>query len=336
MATTTQTAPRDNGLTLDTFNDALRASPGWQAFMQRNGAVPGRPIKLSDAQRQALKRELEAAGMVFPRGMEIDPAGNINQDQGVSRYWANPYIRAALFSGAALATMGAAGFGPLAGVLGGGGGSAAAGTAAGVLPSSSLTGSTFAAAAGMPAGTAAGMGVGTAAGVGGGLGSTALRYGLQYGAPIAGQAIGSWLQSRAMNDASEREADYLNRALADAKEEREYNRAQRADYLKRLEPYAAVGPSALNRLTSAHGQAPSMARAAQMPGSAAPVRMIAPDGSVSQVPAHLAEWYRSRGATVEGSAGMSDNDRRRMASAAEGYGWGGRRPGQPKPTIERA
>lgn len=132
---TPRTAPRDNGVALDQFNDGLRASPAWQAFIQRSGFQPGGRIKLSDSQRQALQRELEAAGVRLPEGMNVDPAGNINQVAGVLK---NRWVQIGLGSAAALATMGAAGFGPLAGVLSGGGGGAAAAGGAGAAGASGV------------------------------------------------------------------------------------------------------------------------------------------------------------------------------------------------------
>src|SRR3990167_9222304 len=75
-------APTENGIPLDRFNDALRESPGWRDFIQRQGVrLDGSPIRLSDAQRRSLQSELQRAGVQFPKGMEIDPAGNVNQDQ---------------------------------------------------------------------------------------------------------------------------------------------------------------------------------------------------------------------------------------------------------------
>ena len=180
------TAPQNNGVTLNQFNDALRASPAWQAFMQRSGQNPA-SVRLSDSQRQALQRELEGAGMVFPRGMEIDPAGNINQDQGMSRLWANPWFRWSVIGGAALATMGAAGWGPLAGVMGGGGSGA-------VASASSLTA------------------------------DTALRYGLQYGLPTVAGLIGTRMQTTAQREGDREMADYYRRALDAQLEEQRYQR----------------------------------------------------------------------------------------------------------------
>lgn len=130
-------APRQNGLGLDQFNDGLRASPAWQSFMQRSGQpIDGRPIRLSEAQRRALYGELQRAGFQFPRGMEIDPAGNLNQDN--TGFFEKKAVQIGLVSAAALTGLGAAGFGPLAGMFGGAGGASAAG--GGTLASGSIPG----------------------------------------------------------------------------------------------------------------------------------------------------------------------------------------------------
>lgn len=205
------TAPRENGVTLDQFNDALRASPATQAFLQRQGFQPGQPVKLDGRQREAFKAELQKAGMVFPKGMEIDPAGNINQDQGMSKLWANPVFRWSVIGGAALATMGAAGFGPLAGALGGAGGGA--GTAASV-----------AGAAGAAGGTGAGIGGAAATAAGVGLTGQLVNYGLQYGLPTVGGLISAKMGSDATRDAAGLQNDYYNRALDAATEEQQYRR----------------------------------------------------------------------------------------------------------------
>lgn len=126
--------PSDNGITLDQVNDALRASPAWRRFMvQRFGNAgtaadpfPPPAIRLTDDDRKLLQADMERAGFVFPDGMEIDPAGNINQNQGFFAHW---YYWAPALAAAAVLTLGFAGYGPLAGVLGGGGGAGATGAA---------------------------------------------------------------------------------------------------------------------------------------------------------------------------------------------------------------
>lgn len=179
-------APRDNGRALDQFNDQLRASPIWQDFMRRNGQNPARP-KLSDQQRKMLQAELQRAGIQFPKGMEIDPAGNVNQNQSPGKKIA---IGAAI-GGAALTGLGAAGIGPMSGLFGGGGAAAGAG---GVLPSSSLP--TSALMGGAPA--IASQGVSSGIPLGGLAASHIPTAALMGGAPaIASQGVSRGIGSAA-------------------------------------------------------------------------------------------------------------------------------------------
>jgi hypothetical protein len=135
--------PTRNGRELDTFDDQLRRSPIWQNWMRQNvGTDPDgatrRNIKLSDAQRKQLQAHLQANGIRFAKNFEIDPSGNVNDDQRPGRKIA---IGAAI-GGLALTGLGAAGIGPLSGVLGGAGAAGSAGASAagagGTLASSSL------------------------------------------------------------------------------------------------------------------------------------------------------------------------------------------------------
>lgn len=157
---------------LDRFNDQLRASAAWQNFMRANGIDLSRPVRLSDQQRKALQTQLQRSGIVtFGKGLEIDQAGNVNQDEGFSKYWNNPWIRYPVLAGGALATAGALGAGPLAGVFGGGSG--AAGAAGAAMPAfdslpaiSSAAGAANAAAIGGAPSLAALLGAAPSAGVG--------------------------------------------------------------------------------------------------------------------------------------------------------------------------
>lgn len=154
--------PSRSGLTLDRINDAMRQSPAWRAFMQRKGQpLDGRPIKLSERDRQELRVEMARAGFQIPSDMEIDPAGNFNEDD--TGVFEKTSVRIALAVGAGVATAGALGWGPLAGMLSSGGGSAAGGgaVASGALPSSSIAG-LHAAVPGAVASQGASAGVGAA------------------------------------------------------------------------------------------------------------------------------------------------------------------------------
>jgi hypothetical protein len=144
---------------IDTFNAQLRGNPEYQAFLRSMGANPSGPLNLSDQQRKMaaswVRNKYGAVG-----NLEIDPAGNLNQDEGFSRHkkWMIP---AAI--GAGTLGLGAAGIGPAAGLFGAGGGAgagAAGGAASGVLPSSALPVSSL---MGGPAAASAGLsGVGAA------------------------------------------------------------------------------------------------------------------------------------------------------------------------------
>lgn len=266
------TVPTENGVDLDRFNDALRASPAWQAFVRRNGFQPNGPVKLSGNQREALKRQLESTGIVFPKGMEIDPAGNVNQDQGVSKIAGNKFVQIGLIAGASLATMGAAGFGPLAGMMGGASTSAAAGTTAATV--AGVTGPT------------------TTAGI-----SSWLTPALAYGSPAVTGLIGAKMQGNAERDAARLQNEYLNRALDVEKENEQYRRGQRADYLGRLKPYNDAGQSAVQRasaLLTTSRYRPEGVNAG-VPGGEL-VALKDSNGEIRQVPASEADRFLQLGA----------------------------------------
>jgi hypothetical protein len=129
-----------NGPQLDGMNDQMRTSAAWQDWMRQQGEDPAR-VSLNDSQRRALQAHMAANGIQFGPGMEIDPAGNVNQDQGVSRYartagkiglMAAPFALMAVpgLQGAGMAAMlGRAGASAGLGYLGGGARGAAVGAA---------------------------------------------------------------------------------------------------------------------------------------------------------------------------------------------------------------
>lgn len=96
------------------------------------------------------------------------------------------------------------------------------------------------------AGGAAG---GTGAATAGGL-SAWLKPVLQYGLPAATTLIGQHMANSAEERAAETQADYLNRALAVEQEKQQYERAQRVDYLARLQPFYRAGVDATNRAST--------------------------------------------------------------------------------------
>lgn len=155
------TAPTQNGIPLDRFNDAMRESPAWRQFIERSGfRLDGSPIRLSESQRRALASELRRAGFVLPNGVEVDPAGNVNQDD--TGFFEKTSVRIGIAAAAALATAGALGWGPLAMLAGG-----QAPAAGGALASSSIPG-LHAAVPGAIASQGASAGIGAAGAVGGG------------------------------------------------------------------------------------------------------------------------------------------------------------------------
>lgn len=108
---------------IDQFNAQLRSDPTYRAFLQSIGANPNGPLRLSDHQRKQAEAFVRRTYGDIGK-LQVDPAGNLNQDEGWSKHkkWAIP---AAI--GAATLGLGAAGVGP-----------AASAGAGGVIPSSSI------------------------------------------------------------------------------------------------------------------------------------------------------------------------------------------------------
>src|SRR5262245_11080544 len=67
---------------LDQFNQQLRSSQFYQDWIKAHGIQFGPGQGFSKDQRKAFQRDLEAIGVNF-QGLEIDPAGNLNQPTGV-------------------------------------------------------------------------------------------------------------------------------------------------------------------------------------------------------------------------------------------------------------
>jgi hypothetical protein len=110
---------------LNDWNNTWRSSPYYTEIMMSIGVDPTKPMKLSDEQRKIVQSRLEQmAGQPFENGLEIDPAGNMNQNEGFGKQlkkWGP------LAGGVALTLFGIPGVMP--GLLSGGA-SAAAPTAA--------------------------------------------------------------------------------------------------------------------------------------------------------------------------------------------------------------
>lgn len=80
--------------------------------------------------RAILRVRLARRGLPVPSGMHIDQAGNLNQKNRLGR---NVAIGVGV-TAATLATMGAAGVGPMAGAFGSGGGAATGGAVSAAAP----------------------------------------------------------------------------------------------------------------------------------------------------------------------------------------------------------
>lgn len=189
----------DSQMSIDQFNAQLRANPEYRAFLQSMGANPNGPLHLSDQQRK------QAAAWVQQRfggigKLEIDPAGNLNQDEGFSKHW-KWIVPAAV--GAGTLGLGAAGVGPLAGLFGGGGSAASGAAAGGVLPSGSIP--TSLAMQAVPASIAGGAGVptgvsaATMAALGGGAGTAGLGGVMPAAASAGGAGLGSRLLDKLLS-----------------------------------------------------------------------------------------------------------------------------------------
>lgn len=302
---------------LDQFNQMWRSSPVFAEALAAVGAQPGAVIKLSDKQREGVKAFLRQKGMKFEGGMEIDPAGNFNQNEGFGKQakrW-GPILGAA-----AVTLFGVPGVMP--GLLNAGG----------------------AAVAGGAAGTAAGTGASaaaTGAATGGGMGWLAPT--LRYGVPAAGGLVATYLQNKANSKAQDVEMSYMDRALKVAEEQeayrraeeqkaidraledqayrrrfteegRDFNRNQYQDYVRGLDPFMQSGYQANSRASAQMGGTPTVASIlarggqsqhvsvgrGQTPAAAAAnepmVTMIAPTGDTKAVPLSKVPHFERLGA----------------------------------------
>lgn len=293
--------PTARGRSADTFNDYLRSLPEYRSVLQAMGVNLTGPLKLTSAQRARAEQWVRQQFPTLSGRFQIDPAGNVNTDHGLSTAWSNPYFRTALIAGGALATAGLVNPGLL------GFGSATAPTAGGATTSSALIpnyGSLFpGAVSGGGAATtlapALAGGGGARAGLfaAGSLGRDLVHGGLQYGLPTIGGLINTRMQNNAAREAADIMADYYDRALEVEKEKEQYGRGQRADYLGRLQPFGDAGRGALGDMQGLlAGSSYQPFAGGVQPGGGGSVSMVAPDGSTKQVPAHLEAYYSSKGA----------------------------------------
>lgn len=130
-----------NEAALNTFNQNLRSNEGYRSFLQNDLGFTGPLFEagfhLSDDQRKKAADWVRANYGGLPdagRRMEIDSSGNVNQDEGFSKYATDWKTYAAIAAG--LTGAGALGFGPLSGVLSSGAaaGSGASTAASGLVP----------------------------------------------------------------------------------------------------------------------------------------------------------------------------------------------------------
>jgi hypothetical protein len=183
---------------------AMRNSPWYQALVKTWGLDPdrtdengnlvdqnGKSVKLSDQQQQQLIAAARDSGIGISNSYNIDENGQIAKPD--SHMLRNIGIAAGI-AGLALTGLGAAGIGPLGGLLGGGASAAAGGAeaAGGVLPSTTI-GSGFIPAI---AGTVPSGAVGAAEAAGGGSLLSSIGGALKGGSTLsnilggAGSAIG--------------------------------------------------------------------------------------------------------------------------------------------------
>lgn len=227
--------PTGKGRELDAFNDQLRANPEYRSFLASIGVNPDAAVHLSGQQRSSVEGWLRQRVPELAGKFQIDPAGNVNTDHGMSTAWTNPWFRAGLIGAAAAGTMGAAGvFGGAAGGAGAAGGGAAA--AAG-----------GAAASGVGAGTGAAL----AAGAGGGLWGSIGRFaGSAAGQQLIG-AAGQIINGRVQAGANDRAAEAQERS---AREALDFEKKVYDDEVRDFEPYKAAGASSIARLSDMAGQ----------------------------------------------------------------------------------
>lgn len=215
-ATPTRSTPE---AALNEWNIAMRNSPRYQQFLESIGQGHGAPTQLSRHEQSMLEDDLRRSGIPIPGGMHIDQGGNLNQKNHLAR---NVAITVGI-TAAAIATAGAAGYGPLAGAMSGsaGAGGAAAGAAgAGV---GAGTAGTVAGAAG--AAGAAG-GAGTAASILGGVGTGAkILAGLKSAAPILGGMANARYDAQSNSERNQIGRDSINLRSAEDTERAKLDRA---------------------------------------------------------------------------------------------------------------
>lgn len=181
---------------LNRENERWRASAEYRPLLSSIGANPDGPLTLSDQQRKQLAAAYQQQyGTQLPKGVEFDPAGNLNENEGFGKQFKKwgPIV-----GGAALTAFGIPGVMP--GLIGGGAAGGAAGAssavsgAGGTLAANSIPLATQAAMSGLPSvGAAAGGSMGLLGGLGK-IGSFLGKHGstiADLGSVVSGGAKGS-------------------------------------------------------------------------------------------------------------------------------------------------
>jgi hypothetical protein len=283
-----------NSASIDQVNQWMRSQPWYTQLFQSWGMTPDSHAALSDDQKQQIIKAAQANGVVVDEGhngQTVDDTGNFEAKSNLGR---NIAIGAGI-AGLALTGLGAAGIGPLSGLLAGGtaaeaGGASLAGVeggAAGLSDASlaALGGATavpatlggaaaaaapLAASATVPAIGALAPGVasgtdaaaaggalsGAAAGAGGGAGSTLSSMAGLNPTSLAATGIGSAFQYAGAKKQASAATDALN-----------FAKQKQAEQLAAWQPYQAVGQGALANLPAAVRATPG---ASPTPFAAAP------------------------------------------------------------------
>ena len=224
---------------LNQWNEGWRQSPRYAEILQSVGVDPSRPFKLSDQQRKQVQSAIEQAqGSAFPQGTEIDPAGNMNENEGFGKQakkW-GPLVGAA-----AITAFGIPGVMP--GMFGGIGTGTAASSATGAAAGGKVaTGAGFfRKAAGFLKNPLMQAGIGA---VGSGMSNAANASAHNRGVQLEADIAKAGLEQQAERDYY---GNVVNRAQLEQQAERDYN----TQVLKREEEGRAKQANAWEKMNRA-------------------------------------------------------------------------------------
>ena len=270
---------------------------------------------LAIAQKAAYKVAARKLGINLPDEYHPGFNGQLEKNESVTHFILTkgaPIIAGVVLTGGLTGGFGVGG----AGVAGGTGG--ATGAAGGIGTTAGGVGGVSGGVGGVTAGTGITAGSVASNVLGGNNGSPPPAGGppplsgstswlspiLRTAIPVAGTVVSSYLQNRGNTEAARIEAESLDKALQQEKEEQlyqrgkekeqtGYDRGQYANYLGRLDPYAQAGPPAVTRLQDVLGRPGAIPSV----GNGPMVTLRSPNGQTQQVAADQADWYLSRGAT---------------------------------------